>query len=297
MILIYHDTISSFCACKKDWNNRFLLMFTFIVSGNLLCMHFEEFNTRNWSSVTTEEEDRKLFIMFLCELVCIVSLPLVGIFYTRGNNPDPEKRNKDYQCPYGTCKIETSEKLHQLGAYVFLIGLCVTSIMWSSHYLDYFSNHHEDYYPLAIFFMVWSCLQLFLGLVFVIIQLILGRYYLVKEAFEPPEIFRSLTDVRDGSNSRNSREIVVPNKYKQYSSVDDLDDNDDNDIEQETKNLTGLEEMDTINHEEEVGAEQQKYRHIATRLRYFSFALEGIVAGSVILMVTFSTLVRKWFIG
>ena len=58
-ILKYHDTISSFCACKNDWNNRFLLMFTFMASANLLCPLFEEFNSRNWALIQTNEQDRK----------------------------------------------------------------------------------------------------------------------------------------------------------------------------------------------------------------------------------------------
>ena len=44
-----------------------------------------------------------------------------------------------------------------------------------------------------------------------------------------------------------------------------------------------------------VGTEQQKYRLIATKLRYVSFAVEGIVAASVIALVTMNTIIRMLF--
>eukprot|EP01084_Bolivina_argentea_P206305 352269_1 len=280
-ILKYHDTISSFCACKHGWENRFLLMFTFTASANLLCMHFEEFNTRNWTTVTTNQQDRRLFIMFISEVICIMCLPLVGIFYTRGNDPNPERRNKDYKCPYGTCKIQTSEKVHIFGSYVFLIGLCITSIMWSSFYMDYFIQYHKQYYAMSIFFTVWSGLQLVMGAVFVIFQIILTKYYLVKDAFESPRVFRSVTNL---------------DVYEDYLNSDERDEFTENNNE----NKIDYHEYDDQELQIElsvVGREQQMYRLIATRLRYFSFAVEGIVSASVLLMVTFSTLLRKYFIS
>ena len=120
-ILKYHDTVSSFCACKHGWENRFLLMFTLIVSATMLCMHFEEYNGRVWQ--TEDSDEAKLFIIFIVECVCIMVFPFVGIFYCEGKHPDPNMHNKDYECPYGNCSIKTSEKFHRCGAYLFLLDI------------------------------------------------------------------------------------------------------------------------------------------------------------------------------
>merc|ERR1719203_1521845 len=69
-----HDTISSFCADKNSWGNRFLLIFTCIVGLNMLCLHVEEYNSR------PNESD----VLFGFTVFCIFQLPLVGICYTRG---------------------------------------------------------------------------------------------------------------------------------------------------------------------------------------------------------------------
>ena len=92
-----------------------------MVSANLLCMHFEEYNGRVWT--IDEQDEIRLFILFLVEIICIVSFPFVGIFYCEGKHPDPSLHNKDYECPYGNCSIETSQIFHRCGAYTFLLGM------------------------------------------------------------------------------------------------------------------------------------------------------------------------------
>ena len=152
-ILKYHDTISSFCACKHGWENRFLLMFTLIVSATMLCMHFEEYNGRVWQ--VDETDEAKLFIIFMVECICIVVFPFVGIFYCEGKHPDPNLHNKDYECPYGNCSIKTSEKFHRCGAYLFLLGMTINTCYSILHsvYFDIF--HHQQGYVVRVLCGEW----------------------------------------------------------------------------------------------------------------------------------------------
>eukprot|EP01084_Bolivina_argentea_P292675 503221_1 len=291
-ILKYHDTISSFCAWRHGWENRFLLIFTLITSLNLLCLHFEEFNSRYWN--TTRTSDMVLLIIFLVECICILSLPLTGIFYTRGNHPDASTHNEDYECPYGNCKITTSEFFHMLGAYMFMLGLCVTSIVWASFYLSIFSD--TKFFGLAVFSMCWAVIQLALGILFAVLQLILDHNYKIKVAFQTSKIFTSVVVLDNNSDSESEHvKLKSKNTKKEETMDNDLNEfrrcNTDiaHDIAMDDNISNFKEDINTI------GAEQQKYRLIATKLRYVSFVVEGLTGISVILFCTFSTIMRIVF--
>ena len=267
----YYDTISSFCAYKNGWENRFLLIFTLVVSSNLLCMHFEEFNRRDWDITDAEHAD--FLIIFLVECACILVFPLVGIFYTEGKHPDPQLRNDNFECPYGNCNIKTSEKLHRCGAYMFLLGLCYTSIFWGGYFVRVFADTSN--YALGLFSLVWSVLQAVGGLVFVALQAVLGRNYRVKEAWQTGQMFRQLTqldlELSDVDVLKSLSDAGQGNLQKENSPTP-------------TGNVFEL-----------IGEQQTKYRLVATRLRYLSFVVEGVTAASVIVLATMNTMIRLWF--
>eukprot|EP01084_Bolivina_argentea_P238148 400103_1 len=284
-ILKYHDTISSFCACKHGWENRFLLIFTLVVSANMLCMHFEEYNSRTWD--IDHHQQISLLIIFLFEITCIISFPFVGIFYTEGKHPDPNKHNKDYECPYGNCHIETSQKFHRCGAYLFMLGLCCTSIVWGVFFLNEWFEYTQ-LYPLAIFCLVWAVLQFIGGIVFVVLQIILSKNYRIKEAFQTGQNWRQSTQLDlELSKLDDDNAILKENKQHTYKQLDTTAEDEHYDVftSQET-------EYDVYKDKDEIGTEQQRYRLIATKLRYFSFAVEGIVAASVIALCSLNTILR-----
>jgi len=75
-----HNTVSSYCASPKHYGNRFLLAFTCLIGGSMGCILVEEFNSR------TDNDWR-----FWPELIACLLLPLVGIFYTEGMDPNTKK--------------------------------------------------------------------------------------------------------------------------------------------------------------------------------------------------------------
>ena len=269
-ILKYHDTISSFCAFCHTWENRFLLMFCLIVTSNLLCLQFEEFNAR----ISYQAYDAQI-ILFVIEIICIMSFPLVGIFYTEGKHPDPSQHNKDYECPYGTCNIKTSEKFHKCGAMTFFTGLTITSIIWSIIFLTSWKDS-QNYYSIAIGFTVWSVFQLILAICFILVQIILAKHYRIRKAYD--RIHTQDVDDDDG-------DIVGNNDETEKMELQTIKDEDENEEMKDAK----VERQLT---EEEI-TEQNKYILIATKLRYASFAMEGTWAASVIAITTLMSLVRN----
>eukprot|EP01083_Nonionella_stella_P046224 123750_1 len=261
-ILKYHDTISSFCAYSHNWENRFLLMLCIITSANLMCLHFEEFNARG----IDDHVDLQI-ILFIVDLLCIASFPLVGIFYTRGNHPDTSRHNKDYECPHGTCNIETSEKLHKCGAMGFFCGLSLTSIVWSVVFLLTWDEEHHD---AAIGLTVWSVSQLIMAGWFGTIQAVLVKKYRV-------------TDVYDRVNTEEVDDI-------QGIDADDEEENDTkkneetSDIERQSMETAKISDVNT---------EQRRYRMVATKLRYVSFFVEAMWGASVVALTTTLCLIRN----
>lgn len=146
-------------------------------------------------------------------------------------------------------------------------GLCVTSIIWGALFVQRFEAG-DWYYPLGVFSLVWACVQLCGGIAFVVLQQVLHRNYRVKEAWQPPATFRQRTQL----------DLIL-----ELSDEDNAEDETDGMV-----NSVSSEKM----RNEFVGSEQQKYRLIATRLRYVSFAVEALVSASVIALVTMNTIIR-----
>eukprot|EP01083_Nonionella_stella_P001816 5212_1 len=278
-ILKYHDTISSFCAYKHGWENRFLLIFTFIVSANMLSILFEEYNSRYWKIEAIKEWE--LSVLFLCDCVFIGVFPFVGIFYTRGNHPDPLKHNKDYECPYGNCRIETSEILHMIGAYLFILGLCCTSVVWGVLFVLQFAG--TNYHGLGVFSLTWSVLQSVVGIAFVVLQMVLSHSFTIKDAWLPGKEFR-----------QKSQELQLHldahlMRCRVNTNVSEERETDDGDTEPEEV------QNDADKKEDVIGEDQQQCRLVATKLRYASFVVEALVVVSVIALFIMNTVIRMSF--
>ena len=99
---------------------------------------------------------------------------------------------------------------------------------------------------------------------FVILQNVLHRDYRIKEAWQNGELFRQRTQL----------DLIL----------------EDSALEEDDETNGMMEDHEKSR--DRIGSEQQKYRLIATKLRYVSFAIEGIVAFSVIALVTMNTLIR-----
>ena len=152
------------------------------------------------------------------------------------------------------------------------------------------------YGALSIFCMIWSVIQATGGIAFVVLQIILTKNYRVKEAFQPPKLFRQRTQldldemINDDENDDEEEDDVAVQLAKSNKSENGNVRN-ITDSEQHSNNY--FDEYEVYREDaKNVGSKQQKYRLIATKLRYVSFAVEGIVAASVILNATFSTIIR-----
>ena len=172
-----------------------------------------------------------------------------------------------------------------------------------------------------MFSLIWAVLQLALGVVFVVLQIILTKNYRIKDAWQPGEIFRQrtqldfeLSEIENEFADQDENEVTDDDKARLKGS----DAGDKGGEKQKIQNLSQIDESNEFIHENDknvsydffssqgteykiykdtapVGSEQQKYRLIATKLRYVSFAVEGIVAASVIALVTMNTIIRMLF--
>lgn len=170
----YHDTISSFCANRNSWQNRYLLAFCIAVSLNSLALHFEEFNSRG-------NEGMIINVLFFVEIGGFLLMPCIGIFYTRGN--DPNNQNTHYICTdqqWIQIPIKYSTFFHQIGSYsfVFLILISNSVYIWKQVIWDTLNSDtnmpytSKEQYTNDIFFI----LDIFLLLFVLVFFLFNGMY-------------------------------------------------------------------------------------------------------------------------
>ena len=158
-ILEYHNTISSFCAQKNTWENRFLVIFTTIVSMNLMFLHFEEYNSRNEHSPT-------MITLFLIEIISIFLFILVGIFYTTGNNPN--NQNAEYEAAFGKLEIKLSGIIHTISAAIFFNIITAVNLGYAIHLVNIRPNKKWTY-----ILLVWSILSIIIACIHILSQIMI----------------------------------------------------------------------------------------------------------------------------
>lgn len=155
----YHDTISSFCASKGTWENKFLLIFTLVSSFDLMFLHFEEFNSR-------EVHNQEYVILFILEIVIIFLFSIVGILYTQGNNPSDQ--NETYESAHWKLDIRVSAWLHAICALLFLVGLTGINLGYAI-----MLNLRHPGHKWSIIMLIWNLFNILVGIAFITVQCIL----------------------------------------------------------------------------------------------------------------------------
>ena len=158
----YHHTISSFCAKKGSWENRFLLFFTTVVGYNLMFLHFEEFNSRQ--NLETIE-----YWLFGAEITVIFLFTLVGVFYTSGNNPST--RNAALETGCGNISIALSSAVHSVCAMLFFGVLTAINF---GYCMVMYQRFPEKKWTVILF--GWAIFSVINGASFLIMQIVLARY-------------------------------------------------------------------------------------------------------------------------
>eukprot|EP01084_Bolivina_argentea_P292757 503394_1 len=168
-------TISSAASSTDRWAHRFLIGFTCCTSFNLMCLHFEEFNSR-------PDDEWYVWILFGFELFAIIVYPLVG--FCPSNPLDgccrstseaqsvelaPEKTNNTENAiddHLECCKDQwpisryASHFWHCVGAYGFFLILTVTNLIYGFIVIE-----KDNKNPWGIFILIFSFINIvFFGL-------------------------------------------------------------------------------------------------------------------------------------
>ena len=169
-------------------------------------------------------------------------------------------------------------------------------MVWGLFFLHVFESTNENphLYPLGVFSLVWSIGNLVLCIIFVVIKVILGRSYRIKEAWEPGIVFRQKTHL-DLELSRFDTESHLLSMKQ----IDEMNEESPSPkmftpALTQRDGLSSVSELEVIGAEDRIGAQQMKYRYLATKLRYCSFILEGLIGISTITLVAMNAIIRMW---
>ena len=188
-------------------------------------------------------------------------------------------------------------KLHSLGAYAFLGGMGSTSVVWGVFFVRIFKDAESHMFGLGVFSLCWSIWQLLMCGVFVAVKLVLKRDYRIKEAWSPGIIFRQRTNLDLELSQFASESLISRKRIDEMIAITpierrNLDVIDEKMGSADSFSISGGGGQDPV--EDLIGTQQMKYRYVATKLRYFSFVLEGLIGSSAIMLVTMNTIIRMY---
>ncbi|CAF1098040.1 unnamed protein product, partial [Didymodactylos carnosus] len=159
-VIRLHSTISSYCSDPRGFGNRFLLCITFLASYTLTNLVDDEYSLAKLTASQLEDKGK-----YILQTGVNMILPLVGVFYTRGNGL---VQNTSFNIGLNLkMPIIISELLHVFSGQLWVGVLTLLNIEYG---MKLVAEDHKFAYA----YLICSVLTVVFEIIYILLQVVIS---------------------------------------------------------------------------------------------------------------------------